>query len=335
MSAPGHLMERMPRRVTSSMANSAVPFTKMHGAGNDFVCVDGVGEPALTARDDWARVARAVCDRRTGVGADGLILILPPHSLPHSLPHSPPAAKAHVRMRIFNADGSEAQMCGNGLRCVAKYAVEHGLATARPVLVQMSSRVAAVDYATSPAGGVERATVDMGEPSFAAADLPVRVEALPALLDTLRGGQVGRLLIESASDAGPLADGPTSIRWLSMGNPHIVFFCRDVRRLALQHVGPMIETHVAFPQRVNAQFAEVHSRGEVTVRTWERGAGATRACGSGAAAVCVAGVLGDLTDRRIVAHLPGGDLELCWDEPSRHVHLTGPAEEVFTGTWAG
>ena len=340
MSAPGHLMERMPLRATSSMANSAIPFTKMHGAGNDFVCVDGVGEPALTARDDWARVARAVCDRRTGVGADGLILILPPHSPPHS----PPAAKAHVRMRIFNADGSEAQMCGNGLRCVAKYAVEHSLATARPLLVQMSSRVVAVDYATSPAGGVERATVDMGEPSFAAADLPVRVEALPALLDTLRDGEIGRLLVgwgSSPSCPWRLGEPPhpqpnaSTVRWLSMGNPHIVFFCRDVGRLALQHVGPMIETHAAFPQRVNAQFAEVHSRGEVTVRTWERGAGATRACGSGAAAVCVAGVLGDLTDRRIVAHLPGGDLELCWDEPSRHVHLTGPAEEVFTGTWAG
>ncbi|MHC4108350.1 MAG: diaminopimelate epimerase, partial [Planctomycetota bacterium] len=178
MSAPGQLVERVPRRATSSLTSRVIPFTKMHGAGNDFVCVDGISEPAVSARDDWARVARAVCDRHTGIGADGLILILPPQPPPHTTP----AAAAHVRMRIFNADGSEAQMCGNGLRCVAKYAVEHGLATARPLLVQMPTSVAAVDYATSPGGGVERATVDLGEPSFVAADLPVRVEALPALL---------------------------------------------------------------------------------------------------------------------------------------------------------
>ena len=217
-------------------------FTKMHGLGNDYVYVDGFTEQVA----DPAGLARAISDRHFGVGADGLILILPGQS-------------GDVRMRIFNADGSEAEMCGNGIRCLAKYAYEHGLAKSNPMQVETVVGVKTIELTLGAGGKVTAATVDMGP--------------------------------------------------------------------------PVLERHPLFPQRINAHFVEVLARDEVKMRTWERGSGMTLACGTGASAVCVAGVLTGRTDRKITAHLPGGDLGLHWREDTDHVVMTGPAVEVFCGEW--
>jgi diaminopimelate epimerase len=279
-------------------------FTKMHGAGNDFVCLDGVVEPDLERRDDLDRLARAVCDRRAGIGGDGLILISAPDETLEL-----PAGDA-VRMRMFNADGSESAMCGNGLRCVAKYAVEHGLVTGEGGRVLVQTGAGVMEAACrSAAGGVEPVTVNMGRPILDLAEVPV------------------------VSDR--LDPGTQAAVFVSMGNPHAVFFVEDVGAVDLAAVGPRLERHAAFPQRMNVHFVEVAGPGEVAVRTWERGSGITGACGSGACAVCVAGVLTGRTARNILAHLPAGDLELVWEEDAGHVLMTGPAVEVFNGIWGG
>ncbi len=281
-----------------------IAFTKMHGLGNEYLHVDCFDQQV----EDPAALARAIADRNLGVGGDELILMSPPEV----------GVDAHIRMRIFNADGSEAEMCGNGIRCVCKYAFDHGTTFANPMRIQTGAGVMSLEHEQGDDGLVEMVTVDMGSPLWEADEAGVIVEEL--------GGLMVLLAEEVAGE---------SYRWLSMGNPHIVFFCRDVKRIPLAKWGPMIEMHKAFPNRVNAHFAKVHSAGEVTMRTWERGSGATLACGTGAAAVCVAGVANELTDRKLLVHLPGGSLRLNWDEGSGHVFMTGPAVEVFSGVWPG
>jgi diaminopimelate epimerase len=292
-----------------------VRFTKMHGAGNDFICLDGVTEPGLGRRGDLGRLAAAVCARRTGIGGDGLILIEAPQPVP-----GVPAGRA-VRMRMFNADGSESDMCGNGVRCVAKLAVDRRLVEPDDecgLWVQTGAGPVRATCRTGPRG-VEAVTVDMGAPVLELADVPVDRRRLD-------GG------------AGPAytltADGKTrEAVFVSMGNPHAVFFVDDLGRIDLARVGPRLERHAAFPQRMNVHFVQVAGPGEVTVRTWERGSGMTAACGSGACAVCVAGVLTGRSGERVLAHLPGGDLELVWDRTAGRVLMTGPAVEVFSGDW--
>jgi len=276
-------------------------FTKMHGLGNDYVYVDGFAEAVA----DPAATAVAVSDRHFGVGADGLILILPSDA-------------ADVRMRMFNADGSEGEMCGNGIRCVAKYAHDHGLSPANPMRVETAAGVKTIDLDLGPDGKVRAATVDMGEPVLDPAQIPVKVPQ-QRVVDV------------------PLRTSTHAFRMtcVSMGNPHAVIYVPDVAAIELERVGPEIENHPLFPRRVNAHFVQVHSPGEVTMRTWERGSGATLACGTGASAVCVAGVLTGRSGRRIVAHLPGGDLALEWRQADNHVYMTGPAVEVFQGDWPG
>ena len=285
----------------------SITFTKMHGIGNDYVYINGfeqtVGDPVA--------LSRAIVDRHTGVGGDGLILILPPAN----------GADADVRMRMFNADGSESEMCGNGIRCVCKYAHDHGLSTANPMRIDTGAGVLTLEYTVNGSGRVNAVTVDMGEPILDPSLIPIDVGQLE------RGdGDHWRIALE-----------PASRKWqaifVSMGNPHAVIHVDDVSAIDLSHVGPMLETHPAFPNRMNAHFVQSHSRGEVTMRTWERGSGITRACGTGACAVCVAGVLASLTDRELLVHLPGGDLQLRWDEPTNHVFMIGPAVEVFSGDW--
>ena len=265
-------------------------FTKMHGIGNDYVYVDCFNERAPA---DPSAVARVISDRHTGVGSDGLILILP-------------SDKADVRMRMFNADGGESEMCGNGVRCVAKYAYDHGLSKANPIRVETGRGVLIIVMKVVE-GAVREATVDMGAPIRAPERIPV--------------------------DESKLTDELRVATFVSMGNPHAVFFVDDVRQLDLNVMGPRVERHPAFPNRTNAHWVQVHSRDEVTMRTWERGSGVTQACGTGACAVCVAGVLTGRTDRKILAHLPGGDLTLEWRESDNHVYKTGPATEVFMGEW--
>jgi diaminopimelate epimerase len=268
-------------------------FTKMHGLGNDYVYVDGFAGPIPT---DPVAAAKAISDRHFGIGSDGLILILP-------------STVAAARMRMFNADGSESEMCGNGLRCVAKYVYDHGIARVSPMTIETGRGVLSVTI-DDVNGRAERITVNMGEPILQASDIPTRLPGDPPVNVPLTVN--GRTF---------------AVTCVSMGNPHAVVF--DDPDLAATF-GPAIEVAPEFPRRVNVHFVHVHSRGEVTMRTWERGSGLTLACGTGACAVAVAGVLTDRTDRRVLAHLPGGDLTLEWQNS---VMMTGPATEVFTGEW--
>ena len=283
-------------------------FTKMHGIGNDYVYVDGFDAPPPA---DPAAVARKVADRHYGVGGDGLILVLP-------------SDKADVRMRMFNADGSESEMCGNGVRCVAKYAFDHGRTKNNPMTVETGRGVLTLTLQTGRDGKVRRVTVDMGGPILDLPDVPVDREKVVA-------GSRDHEYRLSIAQGNELLDAT----FVSMGNPHAVFYVDDIATLELDTIGPIIENHRAFPRRVNAHWVHVHNRGEVTMRTWERGSGITLACGTGACAVCVAGVLTGRTDRKLLAHLPGGDLELEWREADGHVYMTGPAAEVFSGEWHG
>jgi diaminopimelate epimerase len=266
-------------------------FTKMHGIGNDYVYVNGFAETVANP----ARLAAKISDRHTGVGGDGLILILP-------------SKKADVKMRMFNADGSEAEMCGNGIRCLAKYAFEHRLTRNNPMTVETGAGILSLQLHLK-GEEVRQVTVNMGQPIL---DLP-KIPVLAAKLD----GELKRAT------------------FVSMGNPHAVMFVKDARVIDLRELGPGIEHHRAFPRRINAHWVQVHDRNEITMVTWERGSGITQACGTGACAVCVAGVLTGKTNRKILAHLPGGDLRLEWRQSDNCVYMTGPAVEVFSGVWSG
>ena len=302
-----------------TIAVMTVAFTKMHGAGNDFVCLDGITEPPLAARDDLGDLAAAMCDRRAGVGGDGLLVISAPDAALDL-----PAGHA-VRMRMFNADGTESSMCGNGVRCVAKYVVDRGLAAPGDdglLFIQTGAGVMAVSCRSDsgdPSRGIVSVTVDMGRPILELAMIPVE-------RGMLAGGD-GPIYALDAGGARYQAV------FVSMGNPHAVIHVNDVRRIDLAGIGPALEHHRAFGQRMNVHFVEVLGPAEVVMRTWERGSGATGACGSGACAVCVAGVLTDRTESSLLAHLPGGDLELQWRGPDEPVLMTGPAAEVFSGRW--
>ena len=273
-------------------------FTKMHGIGNDYVYVNCFEETVEQPEELAVRIS----DRHFGVGADGLILIYP-------------SKQADVRMRMFNADGSESQMCGNGIRCVAKYAYEHGLADSNPMRIETGNGVLPLDL-TVDANKVSSVRVNMGEPILSASKIPVDIDDTRAI----------NYPIEVVSL-------PMIVTCVSMGNPHAIFFVDDVASVAVEKLGPEIENHPLFPQRTNVHWVQVLSRNEVTMRTWERGTGITLACGTGASAVCVAGVLTERTNRKITTHLPGGDLAIEWNDSDNCVYMTGPATEVFTGTW--
>ncbi len=280
-------------------------FTKMHGIGNDYIYVNGFVEKIA----DPASLASVVSDRHTGIGGDGLILILP-------------SDKADVRMRMFNADGSESEMCGNGVRCVAKYAFDHGLTKNNPMQVETGRGVLTIALEVHD-GKVRQATVNMGEPILDLARIPVEVAKVVAAT----APNAYRFCLATGND-------PIEAIFVSMGNPHAVIFVPDVRQVDLDRVGPAVEHHPAFPRRINAPWVQVHPQAnEVTMRTWERGSGITLACGTGACAVCVAGVLSGRTARKVLAHLPGGDLTLEWRERDNCVYMTGPATEVFQGVW--
>ncbi|MCC6422748.1 MAG: diaminopimelate epimerase [Phycisphaerales bacterium] len=277
-------------------------FTKMHGIGNDYVYISGFEQPVV----DPAGLAKRVADRHFGIGGDGLILILPSET-------------ADVRMRMFNADGSESEMCGNGVRCVAKYAYDHGLTKNNPMTVQTGRGVLKLNLEIDR-GKVRLVTVNMGQPILELAKIPVDAsKLLPSTLDH--------------SHRLNLPDAPADAVFVSMGNPHAVIFVPDVQAIDLTRLGPLVENHGAFPRRINAHWVQVVNRNEIIMRTWERGSGITLACGTGACAVAVAGVLTNRTDRKITAHLPGGDLKLEWNKTDNNVHMTGPATEVFSGIW--
>jgi diaminopimelate epimerase len=276
---------------------SFVKFTKMQGAGNDYVYINCFEESVPDPR----QLAIQVSNRNFGIGSDGLILIMPSQS-------------ADVRMRMFNSDGSESEMCGNGIRCVAKYAFDHGIVTKKEITAETGAGILTLQLFTGNDGKVERVRVKMGPPRLTRAEIPMT-------------GEEASLVV-----AQPLNILHTTfdITAVSMGNPHCVIFVDDVEQFQVEKYGPLIENHDLFPRRTNVEFVQVISRTEVRQRTWERGAGETLACGTGASAVCAAGFLNGLTEKKILNHLSGGDLELEWSDDGS-IYMTGPAVEVFTG----
>jgi diaminopimelate epimerase len=274
-------------------------FTKMHGCGNDYIYVDCVNNPSPR---DPAALSKKISDRHFGVGSDGLILICR-------------SEKADVRMRMFNADGSEAEMCGNGVRCVAKYAHDHGLVR-KPILTVETGRGVLTLELEMAGGVVKQVRVDMGEPILEAERIPTTLQGKPPTNVPLVAG-----------------DRTLSVTCVSMGNPHCITFVDEITDALVHGIGPKVENHPAFPRRVNAEFVRVVKPDEAVMRVWERGSGETMACGTGACAVAVAGVLTGRTQRRLLIHLLGGDLQLHWSEKDNHVYMTGPAVEVFSGEW--
>jgi len=290
-------------------------FVKMHGAGNDYVYVDCFREPVPA---DPAGLAPRVSDRHRGVGGDGLVLV-------------EPCGTGAARMRMFNADGSEAEMCGNGIRCVAHLVVARGHSPPGVVTIETGRGPLTVEVTrTGPRSSLVK--VDMGPPILDPPSIPVAVATGGPVLDVPCSALGAEEPWWSATGLDP------RMTCVSMGNPHAVFYCGDVAGVPLEEIGPRVETAPLFPRRVNVHFVEVLGPRHVRARTWERGSGITQACGTGAAAVCVAGALTGRTERRIRADLPGGSLELEWvadGSPEGRVLMTGPAEEVFEGIWHG
>lgn len=275
-------------------------FSKWHGAGNDFVIVDGFKENV--AGLDLAAAARQVCDRHFGVGADGLVFVLP-------------SATADFRMQIINSDGSEAEMCGNVTRCVARYVYEQGLTDKTKVTLETLAGPIKPELVFD-GGAISGVRVDMGAPRLKRGEIPMT-------------GAAG----EDAMNVPVTVDGRTYHGiGVSMGNPHFVIFVDDVGSVALPVTGPKIETDALFPRKTNVEFVQALSRSELRMRVWERGAGITMACGTGTCATVVAGVLSGRCDRKVLVHLDGGDLSIEWAEDGR-VYMTGPAVEVFRGDY--
>ena len=280
-------------------------FTKMHGAGNDYIYLDARG-----MEEDWAELSRAMSDRHFGIGSDGLILIMDSDT-------------ADLRMRMFNADGSEGEMCGNGIRCFAKYAIDHELVPRTTSSLQIDT-LAGLRTVTPTYQGkqVSGAQVAMGIPRLNPADIPVSLD--PAM----------------AGDRGPIlkyaihpGDFRLFLTFVSMGNPHAVTFIdQPVSEFPLHNIGPLVERHPMFPQRVNFEIVNVTDETHLSARVWERGSGETMACGTGACAIAVAGKLLGLTKNTVDITLPGGTLNISWDGKNE-VLMEGPAEEVFTGEW--
>jgi diaminopimelate epimerase len=270
----------------------------MHGIGNDFVIVNALSD--APADDQLAELSRRTNDRKFGVGGDGLILVLP-------------SKVADFKMRMFNPDGSEAEMCGNGIRCFAKYVYDRKLIPEAQVKVETLAGIKVLKLLTR-GGKVEQVRVDMGSPRLLRSEIP------------MRGEDNGRVIAEPLKCEGRKFD----ITAVSMGNPHVVIFEENVDTVAVARLGPAIENHKSFPQRTNVHFVQVCNAGEIIVRTWERGAGETLACGTGACACVVASVLNNKTGRSVDVHVPGGDLRIEWTGDNR-VLMTGPAEEVFEG----
>ena len=272
-------------------------FTKMQGTGNDYIYVNCFEEKVT----DPSALAVRLSDRHFGIGSDGLILIFP-------------SQKADCRMDMYNADGSRGMMCGNGIRCIGKYMYERGLAAKDTLTVETLSGIKTLRLNVD-GGKVHSVEVNMGSPILEPSRIPAQFSKSPVVNEPLTvNGVVYR------------------VTCVSMGNPHCIVFTENTDRLDLKAKGPQFESHPSFPQRVNTEFIQVISRGEIRMRVWERGSGETLACGTGACASAVACCLNGKTDRKVLVHLKGGDLSVRWDEASDDVFLSGPAEFVFDGT---
>jgi diaminopimelate epimerase len=280
-------------------------FVKMHGLGNDFVIIDDLAEELDLAPE----AVQWFCDRNFGIGGDGLILVRPATT-----------PDADFFMLYYNADGSTAEMCGNGVRCFAKYVVDHGLLAADrdDLRVETLGGIKPVEVTSAYDGTLYLATVDMGEPVLA-----------PVLVPTeMRCGTNEDMVIQCPLETDL---GTFDVTPISMGNPHCVLWVDDAEEAPVHELGPVIENHPAFPKKTNVEFAQLTGENHVRLRVWERGVGETLACGTGACATAVVAALTLRTDREVTVELPGGELEIRWAE-NDHVYMTGPAEEVFSGT---
>lgn len=278
--------------------NNTIPFIKAHGIGNDFVIIDLLNNQL---EYNWYELAKKMCDRNFGIGADGLILVLP-------------SAAADYRMRIINSDGTEPEMCGNGIRCFARYLLDNDLARTS-MTIETLAGVMKIDVIFEQALGTGF-RVDMGRPILNAKDIPVN-------------GFEDNVVSEQIDVDGEMH----TITCVSMGNPHCIIYTDDVDSIPLEKIGPKIENHPTFPKKINVEFVQIMNNGEIKIRVWERGAGITLACGTGACASVAASILDKKIDRiPTIAHLPGGDLSIEWNE-NGHIYMTGPAEIVFTGTY--
>ena len=275
-------------------------FSKWHGQGNDFVIVNGFIEKIK----DCSKTAISVCDRNFGIGADGLILILP-------------SEIADFKVEIYNSDGSTAEMCGNGIRCAARYVYEENLTAKTIVRFETLAGIIIPELVFSN-GVLQTIRVDMGEPRLLRGQIP-----MTGNMDE----QVIGLPLE-------VEGSKYFITAVSMGNPHCVIFVEDISKIKLAEVGPYIETNELFPSKTNVEFVEVKSKNEIVMRVWERGAGITKACGTGACACTVAGVLNNKLDRSVTVHLDGGDLSVMWGTDN-HLYMSGPAVKVYTGEYPG
>jgi len=272
-------------------------FTKWQGCGNDFVLVDCFDENIV----DYPKLSVKVCDRHYGIGADGLILILP-------------SQKADFRMRIFNADGSEAEMCGNGIRCFARYVYEAKRTTKKVFTIETGAGILTPEIITADDGSVELIRVNMGQPVLAAEDIPVT------------GFGRRTILAEPINVLGQ----EYKMTCVSMGNPHCVVFVDDISTVDLEKIGPLFETHACFPKKTNTEFVEIKDSNHIRMRVWERGAAITLACGTGSCATLVAAVLNQKTDKKAEIELDGGTLLVEWAD-DENVYMSGPAEKVFDG----
>lgn len=303
-------------------AAMALSFVKMQGTGNDYVYIDGLRQDLP---DDLPELARRISDRHFGVGGDGLICLLPPTDA---------AAEAHVRMRMFNNDGSESEMCGNGIRCVAKFAHDYGLSIANPLKVETGRGVLSLDLQLGADGKIASATVDMREPILELEQIPVN----RAMVRPAGAGSPSAIGAEQATHVWNLEVtghyGSLPMTFVSMGNPHAVIVTNSLDEEDLE-LARVLERHAAFPRRMNIHFVRRDAADELTVVHWERGAGATLACGTGACAAVVACALRGIARRDARVNVPGGQLRIRWDEASNHVFMTGPAVEVFRGEWNG
>lgn len=273
-------------------------FTKMQGLGNDYVYVNGFKEKI----EDPSKLAVKVSDRHFGIGSDGLILINP-------------SKAADFEMEMYNADGSRGEMCGNGIRCVAKYVYDYGLTDKAQISIETLGGIKYLEL-TVEEGKVVQVQVDMGKPQLSPGKIPVIAE--------------GNTVIDAPIEVEGKEYKMTGV---SMGNPHIVIYMDDIDNLEIEKIGPKFENHKRFPNRINTEFVEVLDRNTAKMRVWERGSGETLACGTGACAVAVACILNGLTEDEVTVRLLGGDLFIKWDREKDRVYMTGPAETVFDGEW--
>ncbi|MDK2823520.1 MAG: diaminopimelate epimerase [Clostridia bacterium] len=272
-------------------------FSKMHGLGNDFIIVNTLKEKIP---EEYSILAKKICDRHFGIGGDGLILVLPSN-------------KADIRMRIFNSDGSEAEMCGNGIRCFAKYVFEEGITKKTKMDVETLAGIIVPEILLNNDNKVSLVKVDMGEPQLERSKIPMY-------------GKEGQVIKEKLI----VNEEELEITAVSMGNPHCVIFVPDIENINIEKWGPLLENHGVFPRKVNVEFVQVLNREEALMRVWERGAGITLACGTGACATLVAGVLNNYLNCRATIKLLGGELSIQWAD-NNHLYMTGPAVEVFRG----